>query len=672
MQIKNLVSRSGVIVSTFMVAMLAFAMLLAPTKGNTDLKANDCGDAPTVATFNHWPVHYGSGTLPDCQDFPAIDAAKHTTSGSPVFSNSEADWNDGLTLNSGDNGIVRIYLHNGAANDGVDPDDVAATNVQVRTETDTAVGATHQVSVRFTADNAQAFNKTFTVKTPSNAKLELVPNSGQVWSYDNQLLQDGLTLGNHTATIPRLDACFEYSLFLAYRFKVVTPEQPANPTLTIKKDVRNINDNTSFADSVDAERNERVEYKIVVTNPSQVVARNVTVTDQSVSGISVESGSTTVEDASGTRLTSGLWQGAVPGTINLGDIPAGQSRVIKYTAKVTKEDCTTLTNTAYAQAEGVAQISDSAHVRMVGCGGTSTNPNIKIKKYVKNISTDTSYEDDSVNARTGERVKFKVTVSNTGNATLHDVIMTDVIPSGLQFDDSVTGDGHPSFNNRTFTVDFDDIRAGDSKTVEFAAKVLGTGSQTICNTAKARGDDVREVHDDACVKIYTTSKPGNPNITLSKRAWNDTKNVDATSTSAARGDYITYTLTTTNTGNANAVSYVISDDLSQVLPLADMIDLNGGTLNGNTISYPSTTITPGETVVKTFRVRIKTSLAPNLCYQLKNTYGNTVAVNVSCNTVYEAPKTGAAATSAAAFAGLVTAGFVALRKGRSIFKFIAN
>ncbi len=50
---------------------------------------------------------------------------------------------------------------------------------------------------------------------------------------------------------------------------------------------------------------------------------------------------------------------------------------------------------------------------------TPTNPKISIKKFVKNISTNVAYSDTEVQARTGERVSFKVTVTNPGDATLN-------------------------------------------------------------------------------------------------------------------------------------------------------------------------------------------------------------------------------------------------------------
>ncbi len=521
----SLVPRRSIIATVVMVGVVATVLGVMPTHGASNTLAETCANPPSTPTFNYWPVTYDDANTPLCHDFPAIDAA--IDGADSHWSKSEADWNDGLTLNVGDAAAASMYLHNGAANN-LDPAQTTAKNVHIITKTDTTVGATHKITVTYTADNAASYTKSFTINTPADAQLQVVSNSGNMYDYKGRLIldQQNLNIGNSDFALGDLDACFEYSIFLTFKFKVVRA-------------------------TVDHEREK-----------------------------------------------------------------------------------------------------------------------IEIKKVVKNNSNSTSYS-DSVDAKTGERVNFKVTVTNPGTSTLNNVVMTDVIPDGLKFDDSVTGDGTPSFNNNTFTVNFGTILGGKSKTVEFAAKVTTDSKNTICNIAKAKADNVREVQDDACVKVIVRdNNPGSPNIVLSKRAWNDTKNVDATTVNADRGDYITYSLVTMNNGSATKSDYVIKDDLSAVLAFADIVSTNGGTVSGNVISYPATNISAGETVVKTFKVRVKQTLNQNQSFQLRNTYGNTIVINVPGKVVYQAPKTGAAGTSAATFAGLVTAGFVVMRKRGSILKFI--
>ncbi len=72
---------------------------------------------------------------------------------------------------------------------------------------------------------------------------------------------------------------------------------------------------------------------------------------------------------------------------------------------------------------------------------------------------------------------------------------------------------------------------------------------------------------------------------------------------------IKYRLNTWNIGST-AVSYVITDDLVDVLNHAQMVDTGGGTLSGTTLSYPSVTLQPYGTskrnnVIKEFIIKLK-------------------------------------------------------------------
>lgn len=640
-------------------------MSLLP-KATVQLHAENCVNPPTTPTLNYWPVTYDDQNTPLCHDFPAIDAAVYNQGTAPTFSQSEADWNNGLELTAGQRGVALMYIHNGAANN-LPASQVQAKNVKVTTTTDTSVGSTHTITVKYQGDNTNTVTKSFTVKTPSNAKLEVEANSGAIYDHNGQLTgTTGLNLGNSTYTIGDMNACFEYSLFLSFRFKVVTETPTENPNLSITKNVRSLNKGTTFAKSVTVDKGEDVEYRVVVKNTGNDVAKSVTMTDNGVAGIAIDSSSVRVGTTDNSVLSSDKWSGSLPGKLNLGDLAVGEQRVITYSAHVDSVSGT-FVNTATAKSVNIS-VEDKATV-IVRTTTTNVDREISITKLVKNNNDGTSYR-TSVDAEHNDRVNFKVSVKNTGDTTVNNVKVTDRIPSGLTFDDSVSGDGTPSFSGSTLTVNFGTLTKGQTKTVEFAARVTEDNDTQICNTARATGDSVNSVEDQACVNIDVPSNPGTPKIVLSKTAYNNTKNMDATSVNADRGNYITYTLTTTNTGSATKNNYVISDDLSGILALADIVDLNGGKLSGNTISYPSVDIKAGQTVTKTFKVQVKTTLAPSISYQLRNTYGNTVIITVPGKVIYEAPKTGSAGTSAAVFAGLLTAGAVMVRRGKDILNFI--
>ncbi len=168
---------------------------------------------------------------------------------------------------------------------------------------------------------------------------------------------------------------------------------------------------------------------------------------------------------------------------------------------------------------------------------------------------------------------------------------------------------------------------------------------------------------------YTT--PTTPNLVFSKKAWNDTQNKDATYNSTAnREDYITYTLTVTNTGSADSKNFVITDDLSGILPFADVTNKFDGTVSGNTITFPAVTVPAGKSVSKTFQVRVKFHLAAHQSFLLTNTYGNRIDITIPGKTILVAPKTGSNAISMTVFAGLITGGYVAFRKRKGLINLI--
>lgn len=659
--------RFGLFGSLVAIVAVSLVLTLIP-QATAQLSAENCVNPPTTPTLNYWPITYDDENTPLCHDFRAIDAAKYTPNSDLEFSQSETDWQNGLQLDVGQEGVALMYVHNGAANN-LPSDQTMARNVRIQTTTESNTGSTHRISVRMAGDNTNTVTESFTIHTPSDAKLEVIANSGVMYDYEGNRIPgyENLDLGNSTYTLGDLDACFEYSIFLGYRFKVVREYvDDDDTTLSIDKQVRNITQGTSFSSSVDAEEGDRIEYRVKVRNTGNEIARDVRVTDNGVSGISITSTSIDVD------LDDILWQGNLPGTLDIGDLDPDQEVTITYEAEVTEDECRTLTNRAEAVADNASRVSDTASVR-IECDDDGGDPDLEIRKQVRNLDEGSSSYRDQVDARTGEDVRFRITITNNGEGTVQDVIMTDALPSAFRFANDVDVDGdydEIDFSGRTLRVEVGDLREGEDVTIEFTAEVVENDRTTVCNEAAATGDDVSRVEDEACVRITTTTKPGSPNITQSKRAFNNTKNVDATSVHADRGNTITFTLTTTNTGSADYNNYVIRDDLSQVLPLAEIVDLGGGRLEGNTLVFPSVDIDKGDTVTKTFKVRVKSSLSSTLSYQIKNTYGNTVVITIPGNIVYEAPKTGAAPTSAAAFAGLLTAGAVVVRRGKDILNFI--
>jgi len=186
-------------------------------------------------------------------------------------------------------------------------------------------------------------------------------------------------------------------------------------------------------------------------------------------------------------------------------------------------------------------------------------------------------------------------------------------------------------------------------TVIFTAKVasnLPCGDNQLVNTAAATGAGL--ISSDIAKVTVTVSGPqcqGQPRIEKSKRAFNDTQHVDATTVVAHAGDQITYTLTTKNTGSGDQSQFVIDDGIRDILDYADVVSIsdNGKTIDQPTdqnrdnqviVRYPAVDIKAAASVDRTFTVKVKNPVpttAQNgnaFDFVMFNVYGNEVKINV--------------------------------------------
>lgn len=874
-----------------LIPVVAFVLLVIPT-ASEGVSAVNCPNPPTTPTLNPYPVTYELDA-PDCMDFPALDA--RLTSGE--YSTSPQDHANGLDAKAGDEIYVLSYIHNGAADVGVPDEQTRAHDVKISTNVPTTVGTNHTITTSFGGSNTNTVTGNFNIHTPAGMKLEVVPNSGELFNdLGTTVLDSGFNVGNSTYTIDKnngdpvgdMRACFQHSVFVRFKVRVVPVQQQTDTTLSITKEVRSF-PSGSFAKEITVNNGSTVEYRIKVKNTGNTDAINVIATDSFPSGLTFVNGTLNVDHAFNGQLTAGgmTFGNLRPGEevtityratvnqssgsiINVATADADNTQKVQDTAKVNtstvinqlvcapknrtvninqtvdfsasggqgggftwsapggfpssgsgssfstlyptpgtftvtvsngvlNDSCTVVVNpinnnqlvcapknrtilvnesasftasggngsftwsapganptsgsgssfatfynsngtftvtvfsgnqsdtcnvvvnsivnndlncvpsnqvvevdetanftatggtgsyswsapqgrpssgsgrnfdTSYDD-EGIRTVtvfsgnqSDSCQVRVEDDDDDDNDDDreLRIEKTVRNLSNGSSSFQNSVNAVTGDRVEFRIRVTNTGDTSIRNVEVDDDLPSGLRMVGSFDGD--------IGTLDEDDV-----ETITFRADVTSNDSgRCLVNTAEVDGDGVDSEEDSASVCISSV-QGSTVNLQFNKRAFNDTRSTNAETVTANRGDLITYTLTVTNTGNAAQNSFVIVDDLSGVLAFADMIDLGGGSLSGTTISYPAVTVPAGGSVSRTFRVRIKPSLQSNLTYQLRNTYGNTVTINVGSvlgESIFVAPKTGASGTSAGIFAGLVTAGFVAFRKRQWLSKLIFN
>lgn len=690
------------------------------------VSATNCPNTSSTPVFNYFPLTYSTGET--CNDLPLIevrDLSAPAGSRDNRYSASASEHNAGINAQVGDQVRVSIYFNNGSSDDPSVFAQNTMHNFTVGSTFDSNATTVHTVAGSLSADNVSTVTSTsahqggnITINTPVATQLQYASgstqmclgnaaaklygaNMSQTCGTDDQgqpkilvNLPDGIANGN--VNVGNLPPCFPYSGTVVYTLNVVQSQviTPSNGSLSITKQVEDLtySNNQSYSSSVSAYQNDTVEYKIVVSNNSNTTLSNVIMNDPAISGVQLNSGNNTA---------------------NIGTLSPSQSQTFYVDGKVTANSGT-LTNTAYASASNASTVQASASVYVNSpIIVTPSNGSLSISKFVRDL-TYGNFLSKSANVYPGDEVQYQITVSNNSNIALNNVVLNDPLPSGETFVSS-TANNNYNGSNGNGTVYLGTMYPGQQQIITIDATVYGGnscyngcgynnnynnsysnsyyGNQTITNTASASANNASTVYDTATVYVSQPVTPvipitpvypvipvipvvQNSNVVLSKSAFNNTKNVDATSVPANKEDFITYTLTATNNGNGMGSNFVFSDDLTNVLNYASMVSLNGGTMNGQTITWPAVNIAANSSVKESFEVRVNFTLPASYNnLQLVNTFGNTVTIQINNPTVITpvitSPKTGPAEETAysVGFATLLTLGFYLARK--KLFRKIA-
>jgi uncharacterized repeat protein (TIGR01451 family) len=298
-------------------------------------------------------------------------------------------------------------------------------------------------------------------------------------------------------------------------------------------------------------------YVINVHNAGGSTANGVMISDQLPDGIWVEQPQTIYYDIDprpgssldGTCDVSGnlvTCPGAGQGPINLtadDHVPYGTDTVrVIFKVDAPEEGCGLFTNTASAWWDDQAPVTDDATVEVTGCAGS-----VVISK---------TADESTVNA--GDPIGFTITVTNVGDGSADDVVVTDELPtagSGLEWSIDPPNE-LCSIEGGTLTCDFGTLapngQQGDSASVHV---VSSSTSDSDCgmvdNTAVVTSSDAGGGESEASVTVQCGS-PGGPGIDITKTA-------DQGAVSA--GSSIGFTIEVSSTGDSTASDVRVSDTL---------------------------------------------------------------------------------------------------------------
>jgi hypothetical protein len=344
-----------------------------------------------------------------------------------------------------------------------------------------------------------------------------------------------------------------------------------NPSLAIDK---NASVDGDCADTV----GELVNYTIDVTNNGNVSLENVVVTDDladlgSIAAVDLDAdgfndGDT---DADGQLDVGETWNYTAYHTVTQDDIDAGGN--YDSDADGTNDSLRNIAAanaTAVTSGEAADEVTDDAVVDVC------QNPSLAIDK---NASVDGDCADT-----VGELVNYTIDVTNNGNVSLENVVVTDDLAdlgsiAAVDLDADGFNDGDADLDGQLdvgetwnytayHTVTQADIDAGGNYDSDADGTNDSLRNIAAANaTAVTSGEVADEVTDDAVVEVCQ-----NPSLAIDKNASVDGDCADTV------GELVNYTIDVTNDGNVALENVVVTDDLADLGSIA-AVDLDADGFN---------------------------------------------------------------------------------------------
>lgn len=272
-----------------------------------------------------------------------------------------------------------------------------------------------------------------------------------------------------------------------------------------------------------AQLGSEVRYDIVVSNPGSMVAKNVVVTDVIPDGLTQVEGKRQLD-------------------FQVGDLGPGQSRSIPVVLKAAKRG--RVCNPA------VAKSSNAGTVNAEACT-TILQPGIKVAKT------------GDAEQFTGRIANYTITVSNTGDTELSNVVVTDTAPAETSI--IAAEGGSVAGNTASWTIPT--LKQGESKNMklQLTSRVVGN----LCNKVSA---SAAGMSDSAQACTLWKGQPAMLNEVVDDP---DPIGVGVTTT---------YTIRITNQGTAPDTNYkVVATFEDEIDPVSAS---NGGTVAGKTVTWP--------------------------------------------------------------------------------------
>lgn len=423
---------------------------------------------------------------------------------------------------------------------------------------------------------------------------------------------------------------------IANSVTVVDPTDPDNPVVpptdpTIDIPEQGTVTGVLTVDTGTAATGDIIRYTLTVTNATKTDATGVQAVHKLPAGVSFKTasdeGSYTPDGAAASMAMLDAEAadeaendaGTVTWTM---DVPAGASVSRVVSAKVTAQSGT-LVSTADLIHGGKTIAANPVSTVVPVDGSASGTPKISVSK-----TTTVSQ------AAPGSQIPYTITVRNTGDGKASNLVVSDKLPDSLTYVSSSAGGSYD----------------GGSHEVSWTIPALDAG-QTITRTI------IAQVDDDAMGSIENSVEvidPANPDTPIAPPSIPDTPVVDpadeakpllgiaksASADAVKYNDEITYTVTVSNTGTADAKGVAVTDALPKGLEFVEAAD--GGACAEGAVSW-TVDVPAGKTVERTFKAKVtsKSGTLSNIARAAYN--GATVSSDPVSTPVSSDPSGGAGA-----------------------------
>lgn len=313
----------------------------------------------------------------DERNFMLIKDAANTSAGG---------WSDTVDVQDGKEYIVRLYVHNNAA----DNLNKVAENTRLSVNFPTNTANSIKIDGFVSASNANPAKVWDDVVMRSDKKFNIAYVQGSSRYHNNVNPSEGFALSDSIATNAgalvgydkmdgRVPGCFKYSGIATFKIKV---QAEKTPNFTIDKKAR-INNTGEWQDSVTAKPGDKLQYRIAYTNTGETIQNNVVVKDKLPKGVTYTTGSTSVlnannRDGFGVKVSDNMF--AASG-INIGNYGPKTNAGIYYNATVPAADklacgVNKLVNTATVETDNGGKTDTAEVIVNVECQPNECKPGI--------------------------------------------------------------------------------------------------------------------------------------------------------------------------------------------------------------------------------------------------------------------------------------------------------